>query len=496
MSTTTRWLVLGFVCGVLMAATSSCGTPQGRCTPTTCPGCCDARGMCQSGTAPTACGQRGAACMACGLNQSCGFGGTCTGGNENTGGGSGVGGSGVGGGTSGGFTAGGSSGGGTSGGFTAGGSSGGGSSGGGFTGGGASGGGSTAGGSSGGGSTGGGGAPPCSTCLANSGGQLVCVPQGTNQNLTTCGRNGGLCQNCVQQGQTACVMGTCTGSSTGGGGAGGGPASGVGAPCTSSSTCQAMLGGTAFCKTQTTATPGFTTTQYPQGFCTLPCNANGQSTCGFGNVCAGGISSWLNVFNETDRFCVPGCMTSATCGAGQECFEVSDGTAMSSNLGCWFDRRSPSATFTGGGYPTRLGQTCTANSDCSNPPDPALGACLTPPNFPGGMCLAASGYSTTWCSAAGGIDYTLRSGPDGGLQVWCGQSCSVIGSIPRTGYRCLPVYGVDGGQRGGTIWPQVCTSNADCTNPSIPQCNTAFGICCTSSTVIPNASNCSGFAGF
>jgi hypothetical protein len=73
---------------------------------------------------------------------------------------------------------------------------------------------------------GGGGAPPCNTCLANTGGQLVCVPQGTNLNLTTCGRNGGLCQNCVQQGATACVMGTCQGSSTGGGfpGVGGGSA--------------------------------------------------------------------------------------------------------------------------------------------------------------------------------------------------------------------------------------------------------------------------------
>ncbi len=217
MSTTTRFGVMGFVCGLMLSVSASCGLPQGRCTATSCPGCCDSRGMCQTGTTPTACGQRGMMCTACGLGQTCGFGGVCSGGSTGTGG-DGVGGSGVGGSGVGGSGVGGGVGGSGVGGGVAGSGVGGGVAGSGVGGGV-------------GGSGAGGGAPPCNTCLANTGGQLVCVPSGTNLNLTTCGRNGGLCQNCVQQGAAACVMGTCQGSMTGGGfpGVGGGSAgSGVG----------------------------------------------------------------------------------------------------------------------------------------------------------------------------------------------------------------------------------------------------------------------------
>ncbi|MBL8922987.1 MAG: hypothetical protein JNJ54_29325 [Myxococcaceae bacterium] len=567
--TMTRWVMMGFVCGVLVSTSSSCGGKP-PCNTTTCStGCCDATGTCQMGNTNSACGARGGACTACGLGSVCMFGGTCSGNNNSGGGFSGTGG----GATGGGFATGGGT---TGGGFaTGGGSTGGGSTGGGFaTGGGSTGGGSVTGGGtaggppcspttclgcclngvcqngnlaqacgragnqcavcntgdvcsafgtctsgSGGGSAGG--TPACNTCLAQTGGQLVCVPTGTNLNVTTCGSNGGFCQNCIRNGFTACTNGVCTGAATGGGSAtgggfatgggsptggggtgGGAPATGVGSPCTSSGQCQSMLGPTAFCKTQTTPTPGFTATPYPYGFCTLPCASNGQSTCGVGNVCAGGVSSSPALFNETDRFCINGCTMQGQCPSPLSCVEVSDETSTMTVGGCWLDLSAPGTTFTGGGLPNRLGQSCTNNAGCSNPPDPALGTCFGGTEVPamtfvGGLCMAYTGFAPdSYCVQAGGLEVLLRTRADGGLDFWCGQSCFALGATPRTGYRCAPVYYPDAGLKGGIVWPQRCATSSDCsTVMGATECNTAYGQCCVTASSPLTAQNCTGLTG-
>lgn len=557
MSTTMmRWMMLGFVCGALASAGSSCGgTPP--CNTSTCTGCCDGMGKCQLGNANSACGTKGGACTTCGLGSVCMFGGMCSGNTNNTGGGFAT--TGGGNATGGGFATGGGNA--TGGGFATGGGTGGGfSTGGGFTTGGGTGGGPicspttclgcclngtcvpgnqpsgcgragnqctvcsgtdvcTAFGvcSAGTGGGAGGGGPACNTCLAQTAGQLVCVPTGTNLNVTTCGSNGSFCQNCIRNGFTACTNGVCTGSATGGGGptggggatgggaggggtGGGAPSTGVGSACTNSTQCQSSLGPTAYCKTQTTPTAGFPATQYPYGFCTLPCSSNGQSTCGTGNVCAGGVSSSPILFNETDRFCINGCTMQGQCNAPLRCVDVGDETAMTSNGGCWIDLAS--ATFTGGGLPTRLGQACTDNLGCANPPDPALAVCIGGTDFnvmgfPGGLCMAYTGFAPdSYCVQAGGTEVVLRTRSDGGYDFWCGQSCFALGSTPRSGYRCAPVYYPDAGLKGGTVWPQRCTTNTDCSMVTgATECNTTYGQCCTTATSPLTAQNCTGLTG-
>lgn len=75
-----RVLVLGAVCGFLLALAPSCGQVEPvRCQPSNCNGCCDESGTCRSGTELEACGVLGTACAACAADQSCGEG-TCQGG--------------------------------------------------------------------------------------------------------------------------------------------------------------------------------------------------------------------------------------------------------------------------------------------------------------------------------------------------------------------------------------------------------------------------------
>ncbi|MFT3840842.1 MAG: hypothetical protein QM723_27885 [Myxococcaceae bacterium] len=72
----------------LLAA--GCGNKP-SCSPSNCPGCCNAAGTCQLGVAGTECGANGAACMACAPGQQCSVG-LCRFPQSNVGGGSGTGG--------------------------------------------------------------------------------------------------------------------------------------------------------------------------------------------------------------------------------------------------------------------------------------------------------------------------------------------------------------------------------------------------------------------
>ena len=99
-----RWLLPGFVLGVLLALSPSCGTKP-ACGPANCSGCCDATGLCQPGSGSQFCGISGGACLTCNFNESCtlgrctGFGGVGGGSGGGSGGGTG---GGVGGGAGGG----------------------------------------------------------------------------------------------------------------------------------------------------------------------------------------------------------------------------------------------------------------------------------------------------------------------------------------------------------------------------------------------------------
>ena len=124
---TLRGIALGASLGFVLAVVPSCGGLKpattdggGKCSSTSCAGCCDGSGNCQTGASPNVCGVDGAACQVCSSGMSCstgvcksgsggnggtgGSGGTGTGGSGGTGGssGGGVGGSGGTGGNSGG----------------------------------------------------------------------------------------------------------------------------------------------------------------------------------------------------------------------------------------------------------------------------------------------------------------------------------------------------------------------------------------------------------
>ncbi|MFZ5441482.1 MAG: hypothetical protein ACOZQL_15860 [Myxococcota bacterium] len=471
-----KHLLAGFTLGLVMAIAPSCG--GSKCTPSSCPtGCCDDKGQCQDGRSNGACGQLGNTCTACLLGQSCNLG-TCMLG-SNIGGGSGN--TGGGGGTTGG--GGGSTGGG--GGMTGGG--------GGMTGGGGGttgGGGGTTGG--GGGTTGGGGGGTCDGCYFNG----SCIIKANSGNDTLCGQGGVQCATC--SGGAHCVNYTCSGGTGGGGGTtgggggttgGGGGATGggggttvtVGSPCTTTSQCSS-LGAGAFCKLQTAPFSGNAPTPYASGFCTLPCTG----TCPGSAVCAGGVSSYPYMFNEVDRFCTPSCQTTSNCTAGFQCIPVEPLTGTSSARGCFLSLAS--ATFTGGGLPSKAGQPCTTDSQCGSPPDPVLSWCVTAADgFPNGYCMITSILETSgaWCQS-GGRSMAVFPLADGGTTYNCVGSCTTVGQINpggRTGYSC---FGNNNGT-GNVLWPS-CTSNTDC-GGSVPYCNAATGFCCTTTAYTSCAQN-------
>jgi hypothetical protein len=59
-----RWWVAGFVAGVVLGVTPSCGSSS-ICSPSNCSGCCDSQGQCQSGKLLLTCGINGLTCTAC-----------------------------------------------------------------------------------------------------------------------------------------------------------------------------------------------------------------------------------------------------------------------------------------------------------------------------------------------------------------------------------------------------------------------------------------------
>ncbi|MFT3709898.1 MAG: hypothetical protein QM817_19890 [Archangium sp.] len=484
-------LLTGFAIGVLFAVTPGCGPKV--CNASNCrTGCCDAKGECQGGASQNACGQLGGLCQNCALGTACNLG-TCM--STQLGGGPG-GGGGTGGGTTGGGTGGGTTGGGTGGGTTGGGTGGGATGGG--TGGGTTGGG-TGGGTTGGGTGGGGG---CDGCLLNGN----CIARANSNNDTFCGQNGVTCAMCTGTfhcqnflcvdtgtgggtggGGTTGGGGGTTGGGTGGGTTGGGTGGGgasafIGMSCTTSAQCSS-LGAGSKCKTSTVPFGGNAATTYPPnlGFCTVTCPSG---TCPGNAVCAGGVSTFPYLFNDTEKFCTAPCSGPGTCPVqGLACVQVTD-LNVQGQTGCAFLRQADAGLWTGGGNPTKAGNTCTTDTDCANPPDPVLASCQQPPAFPNGYCTADSNLAPadTWCDQAGKTEVGFGL-PDGGANFFCVGTCSTPGAVgtSRAGYTCFRKSATI--TNVGILWPK-CTMASDCASDTMGRnaCNTTSGFCCPTAT--------------
>ncbi len=317
------------------------------------------------------------------------------------------------------------------------------------TGGGAGGGGGGGGGA--GGGSGGGGGSACATgCVATGG---TCVP-GTTP--TNCGANGQACQTCPS-GQNCVAV------------AGGGQCqtpgvdAGIGAPCNTDGDCNA---GTQ-CR-KTTATDAGT---YQGGYCTKVCSQ--ASPCPAGSTCI----RFSATLDEPQTLCVANCSQPDTipggCRSGYACYPVSQTQGV-----CWIYPPPPQLDA---GIADKVGNPCTMDSQCQNPP--LDGFCFLP-TFPDG---GPTGFNQGYCSAD--CEDNAKCG-DGGVCVGLGQNfAACFSSCPapnggqstcRAGYVCDALFQTDGGMLPfGICWP-------NCNNPGFAAgvgcgqgqtCNTTTGYC-------------------
>ena len=480
------------VAGIVALAAPSC-SPAPRCTVANCGGCCTDQGVCARGDTAAACGKGGSMCSTCTGSSSCmagacsmgSGGGTGTGGNTGVGGGSGTGGntsagggSGVGGGT--------------------------------------------------GGSTGtGGGGGMLGSCGPSNCADGCCVGaqciRGGAQSNAQCGQGGFACLMCVSGNN--CVGGQCTGSAAcsaancaggccsgtaclttaqqGNGACGNSgnacmqcglnqtctagtcqQAATIGSACTMTSQC-ASLGTGAYCK-QRTSTMNAT---YTNGYCTIPCTTAGAACAGTQGTCIGGSNTVLAVYGEADLFCAAKCPTGgtqSTCRNGYSCYGDMTGGF------CWL---SPVPAFDGGGIPDKLGNPCTLDSQCINPPSAEWGFCITQTlsngqqgRFTGGYCTAECTYDNTgaFCGPQGSCRGFVNTLPDGGnsdVFGLCIRTCNTPGQgrsalRPGGAYVCLTRAEPDGGSIG-ILWPacdQPSLTPSNC--PANTFCNTTNGYCC------------------
>lgn len=470
-----RWLISGFLMGLVMALAPSCGPTSAKCNASTCPaGCCTAEGRCEPGAQTSACGISGNACQECGFNQQCQAGVCAFLSNPNADGGTKP----------------------KDGGMN---------------------------------ENDGGPNNDClpTECKAQNG---ACIPFSQQNNLqcgnlgnsctpctnpltcdttvgacrdTTCNgcvsngtcvtgnsnsacgiagvacdvcgsgetcQNGvctggsscgpGNCNGCCQNGvcvsgnsQSACGTGgnVCTSCSSGTCSAGVCNSSGtasVGSACSTNSDC-AAVGVGAICKKTTSAGNG----SYSGGYCTMPCNAPG--TCGSGADCFN-----LAGVGEGDIQCYDLCSTSDPCRAGYKCYGDPDGF-------CFIDPLPTAPTPPFG----TLGSTCTQDTTCQGSGSYPAGFCYPSVNpssgsntgFTGGYCMGDCSIDPNSCGSDGACVAVPTS--SGGQVGYCFKACSSPGggqSTCRSGYVCsnLPAY--DG---SGTVTTGVGGCFPSCNNP-------------------------------
>ncbi len=239
---------------------------------------------------------------------------------------------------------------------------------------------------------------------------------------------GELCISCGA-GQ-ACSAGGCV---TTDGGAGQ-----VGTPCTADSEC-AALGTGHVCKKKTSS--GLN--DYQGGYCTKSCVTD--SNCPTRALCLGPQPG----YGESDSVCWARCTGTEECRVGYECYAVGGGDSA-----CWL---APLPAFDAGPAADKIGQPCSTDSSCSNPPDDGL--CLNATFADGGKSAFVGGYCSAPC------DDNRHCSVDGGAVCValgtlgaCTQTCSrpLQGQADcRTGYVCRSIRsGPDGGFLPiGFCWP-------------------------------------------
>jgi hypothetical protein len=258
----------------------------------------------------------------------------------------------------------------------------------------------------------------------------------------------------------------------------------IGDACTTAEECQASLGPSAICKTMTSSGNAI----YVGGYCTIPCTSQNDPVCGTDAFCVG----LRPRYGEQDVFCWARCSNGNTCRTpGYACYDL-DGPK-----GCWL---SPLPAEDAGPPADKIGNPCTADSQCQNPPDQG-GICSAKDSdlgliFPGGYCSTDFCNSNEECAADGGA-LCVGFGDRG---TRCMRRCAMGGgsfadagqSDCRDDYLCLSLTLRDGGLTPhGICLPrpppppttvgQSCTSTSDCDDNG-----TTFGTCLPETFSLPD----------
>jgi hypothetical protein len=339
----------------------------------------------------------------------------------------------------------------------------------------------------------------CGGCCASNG---ACITTPDNNEDTSCGKSGGSCVDCRASGNV-CINGSCSGSGGGGGGSGScGPATCANGCCTGSTvtsvcvdpptrnncggngalcqscgtgqTCEggkcvalgdagvlgrgcgidsdcSSLGSAGKCKTKTASARN----DYTNGYCTKDCQQTNE--CGPSGICVE-VDPQLG---ESGSFCWLRCDSQADCRAGYDCYSLGNG-----QKGCWI---SPLPEFDAGPPANKVGDMCSDDTQCMNPPDDGFCATSTLPD--GGPSPWVGGYCTapcvdgSHCSTDGGATcVVVTSGAEQAAA--CLHTCDAPNQGPsscRTGYLCRGLRQTDGGLAAkGVCLPSCLNVGAVC----------------------------------
>ncbi len=282
----------------------------------------------------------------------------------------------------------------------------------------------------------------CDGCVLPNG---QCSPlQLSRSSVTNCGMGGVSCASCTT-GQL-CTNGVCGSTDL----------KKVGDPCNSDTDCR-MLGSTAICKKMTSSGNG----TYLDGYCTLACT---DTDCPAGSSC---IS--LNPrYGEGDSICWDSCSVSDKCRvSGYGCYQLGDIDA------CWLDPLPP----VDAGVPAdKVGNPCTSDSACQNPPDNG-GTCLQSEfgeEWPQGYCTKIDCIENEECSTDGGAMCLDFRGEANACVQRCADASDGGRSTCREGYVCTE-YQIEFSDGGvGTAETGFCA-------PLPPPVPTTVGDSCTES---------------
>ncbi len=282
----------------------------------------------------------------------------------------------------------------------------------------------------------------CNTCCDING---VCLAAPQNSTNNACGTGGAICAFC-SNGEN-CTQGRCQVPKK------------VGDSCDIDADCQA-LGATAVCKKMTTTGQG----TYLSGYCTLLCKQD-PHICPEGSACFEPSTR----YGESDVICWDLCSIVDECRSpGYACYQI-----KGVSNACWINP----LPFDAGPPADKVGDPCSMDSECQNPPA-AGGICLLDgfnDVWPQGYCSKLNCNTHEECAAdAGAMCFNF------GDSFACAQRCipTTDGGSPvsscRAGYQCYPSDLADGGVEGHcspeprpvlTTVGDPCTTSATCQSP-------------------------------